>query len=137
MRLGDGNRTFLRGNRPKGQRAKQNAERVCRRNKGVRQSVKARQQKRRSGKQKSDRAANRGRHGNTKGRPTQAKTGRDKQSVSARDISAAEYKKIELSVVKAEKELKALNGEIAKTQKMKVDQTAASFDRLTSSLGKV
>ncbi len=52
------------------------------------------------------------------------------------DISAAEYKKIELSVIKAENELKSLNNEIAKTQKMKVDQTAASFDKLTANMGK-
>ena len=35
------------------------------------------------------------------------------------DISAAEYKKIELSVIKAENEVKSLNNEIAKTQKLK------------------
>ncbi len=52
------------------------------------------------------------------------------------DISAAEYKKIELSVMKAENELKSLNNEISKTQKMKVDQTAASFDKLTANMGK-
>ena len=32
------------------------------------------------------------------------------------DISASEYKKIELSVIKAENELKSLNNEIAKTE---------------------
>jgi phage-related minor tail protein len=53
------------------------------------------------------------------------------------DISASEYKKIELSVLKAENELKTLNNEIGKTQKMRVDQTAASFDSLTAKLGKV
>jgi len=52
------------------------------------------------------------------------------------DISAAEYKKIELSVIKAENELKSLNNEIVKTQKMKVDQTAAGFDKLTANMGK-
>lgn len=52
------------------------------------------------------------------------------------DISAAEYKKIELSVMKAENELKSLNNEIAKTQKMKVDKTAAGFDKLTANMGK-
>jgi phage-related minor tail protein len=53
------------------------------------------------------------------------------------DISVSEYKKIELSVLKAENELKALNNEIAKTQKMRVDQVSASFDGLTAGLGKV
>lgn len=52
------------------------------------------------------------------------------------DISAAEYKKIELAVLKAENELKSLNNEIGKTQKMKVDQTAASFDKLTANMNK-
>lgn len=52
------------------------------------------------------------------------------------DISASEYKKIELSVIKAQNELKSLNNEIAKTQKMKVDQVSASFDGLTSKLNK-
>lgn len=52
------------------------------------------------------------------------------------DISAAEYKKIELSVIKAENELKRLNNEITKTAKMKVDQTAAGFDKLTSNMNK-
>ncbi len=53
------------------------------------------------------------------------------------DISASEYKKIELYVIKAENELKSLNNEIAKTQKLKVDQTVKSFDNLTNTLGKV
>ena len=53
------------------------------------------------------------------------------------EISAAEYKKIELSVLKAENEVGRLNAEIAKTQKLKVDQTAKSFDNLTDKLGKV
>ena len=52
------------------------------------------------------------------------------------DISAAEYKKIELSVLKAENELKSLNAEIAKTQKMKVDNVAAGFDKVTAGMGK-
>jgi len=52
------------------------------------------------------------------------------------DISAAEFKKIELAVLKAENELKSLNNEIAKTQKMKLDQTAAGFDKLTANMGK-
>lgn len=52
------------------------------------------------------------------------------------DLSAAEYKKIELAVLKAENEVKALNGEIQKTAKMKVDQTAAGFDKLTSNMNK-
>ena len=53
------------------------------------------------------------------------------------NISAAEFKKIELSVLKAENELKSLNNEIGKTQKMKVDAVAGSFDKLTAGLGKV
>jgi hypothetical protein len=53
------------------------------------------------------------------------------------DISAAEYKKIELSVIKAENEVKGLNAEIGKTQKMRVDAVAGSFDKLTAGLGKV
>lgn len=52
------------------------------------------------------------------------------------DISASEYKKIEIAVLKAENEVKALNGEIQKTAKMKVDQTAAGFDKLTSNMNK-
>ncbi len=52
------------------------------------------------------------------------------------DLSAAEYKKIELAVLKAENEVKALNSEIQKTAKMKVDQTAAGFDKLTSNMNK-
>lgn len=52
------------------------------------------------------------------------------------DLSAAEYKKIELAVLKAENEVKALNSEIQKTAKMKVDQTAAGFDKLTGNLNK-
>jgi len=52
------------------------------------------------------------------------------------DISAAEYKKIELAVIKAENEVKALNAEITKTAKIKVDQTAAGFDKLTGNLKK-
>jgi phage-related minor tail protein len=52
------------------------------------------------------------------------------------DLSAAEYKKIELAVIKAENEVRQLNGEIQKTAKMKVDQTAASFDKLTGNLNK-
>jgi phage-related minor tail protein len=52
------------------------------------------------------------------------------------DISAAEYKKIELSVIKAENEVKVLNAEITKTQKLKVDAVAGSFDKLTAGLGK-
>lgn len=50
--------------------------------------------------------------------------------------SAAEIKKIELAVLKAENELKGLNTELEKTQKIKVEQTAAGFDKLTSNLGK-
>jgi hypothetical protein len=52
------------------------------------------------------------------------------------DISTAEYKKVELSVLKAENEVKALNAEIQKTQKLKVDSVAAGFDKLTAGLGK-
>ena len=52
------------------------------------------------------------------------------------DISAAEYKKIDLSVLKAENEVKALNAEITKTQKLKVDSVAAGFGKLTAGLGK-
>ena len=52
------------------------------------------------------------------------------------DISAAEYKKIEVAVIKAETEVKRLNNEIAQTQKLKVDQTAAGFDKLTGNLNK-
>lgn len=52
------------------------------------------------------------------------------------DLSAVEYKKIELAVLKAENEVKALNGEIQKTAKMKVDQTAAGFDKLTYNMNK-
>ena len=52
------------------------------------------------------------------------------------DISAAEYKKIELAVIKAENEVKSLNNEITKTQKMRVDQTAVGFDKLTGNLKK-
>lgn len=52
------------------------------------------------------------------------------------DISAAEYKKIELSVIKAKNELKSLNNEITKTARIKVEQTAAGFDKLTASMGK-
>jgi len=52
------------------------------------------------------------------------------------DISAAEYKKIELAVLKAENEVKALNNEIAKTEKVKLDNTAAGFDKLTGNLKK-
>ena len=52
------------------------------------------------------------------------------------DISAAEFRKIEVAVIKAENELKALNNEMGKTQKMRVDQTAAGFDKLSSNLKK-
>ena len=52
------------------------------------------------------------------------------------DLSAAEYKKIEIAVLKAENEVKALNTEITKIAKMKVDQTAAGFDKLTSNMNK-
>jgi phage-related minor tail protein len=52
------------------------------------------------------------------------------------DMSAAEYKKIELAVIKAENELRGLNNEMAKTQKMRVDQAAAGFDKLTAGLNK-
>jgi len=52
------------------------------------------------------------------------------------DISAAEYKKIETAVVKAENEVRVLNKQIAETQQMRVDQTAASFDKLSGKLGK-
>ncbi|MCL2796852.1 MAG: hypothetical protein FWD58_02195 [Firmicutes bacterium] len=52
------------------------------------------------------------------------------------DISAAEFKKIEVAVIKAENELKALNNEMGKTQKMRVDQTAAGFDKLSGNLKK-
>ena len=50
------------------------------------------------------------------------------------DISAAEYKKIELAVIKAENEVRALNKQIEQTAKMKVDNTAAGFDKLSSNL---
>jgi phage-related minor tail protein len=52
------------------------------------------------------------------------------------DMSAAEYKKIELAVLKAENEVKGLNAQITQTAKMKVDQTAVGFDKLTSNLSK-
>lgn len=52
------------------------------------------------------------------------------------DITAAEFKKIELSVIRAENELKGLNNEIVKTQKVKLDQTTAGFDKLTAGLNK-
>ncbi|GHU97864.1 hypothetical protein FACS1894211_00540 [Clostridia bacterium] len=52
------------------------------------------------------------------------------------DISAAEYKKIELSVIKAENEVKGLNAEIVKTQNLKADAVAGSFDKLTAGLNK-
>jgi hypothetical protein len=52
------------------------------------------------------------------------------------DLSAAEYKKIELAVLKAENELKTLNAEITKTAKLKVDNVAAGFDKVTAGLGK-
>ena len=52
------------------------------------------------------------------------------------DLSAAEYKKIEMAVIKAENEVKSLNNEMVKTQKIKVDQTAAGFDKLTGNLKK-
>ena len=50
------------------------------------------------------------------------------------DMTTAEYKKIELSVIRAENELRNLNNEIAKTQKAKLDQTTAGFDKLTAGL---
>lgn len=53
------------------------------------------------------------------------------------DISASEFRKIELSVMKAENELKGLNAEITKTQKMQVDAIAGSFNKLTNTLDKV
>ena len=52
------------------------------------------------------------------------------------DITAAEFKKIELSVIRAENELKGLNNEITKTQKVKLNQTTAGFDKLTAGLNK-
>ncbi len=52
------------------------------------------------------------------------------------ELSAAEYKKIELAVLKAENEVKTLNSEIQKTAKLKVDQTAAGFDKLTAGMNK-
>lgn len=52
------------------------------------------------------------------------------------DISANEYKKIELAVLRAENQLKGLNNEISKTQKISLQQTTASFDKLTNSLNK-
>jgi phage-related minor tail protein len=52
------------------------------------------------------------------------------------DISAAEYKKIEVAVIKTENELKSLNNEMAKTQKLKLDNTAAGFNKLTGNLKK-
>ena len=52
------------------------------------------------------------------------------------DISANEYKKIELAVLRAENQLKGLNNEISKTQKISLQQTTASFDELTNSLNK-
>lgn len=59
------------------------------------------------------------------------------KSFARGDISAEEYKKIELAVMKADNQLKQLNNEIAKTQKIKIEQTVAGFDKLTSSLNKV
>ena len=52
------------------------------------------------------------------------------------DMTAAEYKKIELSVLRAQNQLQGLNNEIAKTQKMSIQQVSAQFDKLTSSLNK-
>lgn len=52
------------------------------------------------------------------------------------DLSATEYKKIELSVLRAQNQLQGLNNEIAKTQKMSIQQVSAQFDKLTSSLNK-
>lgn len=51
-------------------------------------------------------------------------------------ISANEYKKIELAVLRAENQLKGLNNEISKTQKISLQQSTASFDILTNSLNK-
>jgi predicted nucleic acid-binding Zn-ribbon protein len=53
------------------------------------------------------------------------------------DMTAAEYKKIEISVQRAENELKGLNNEIVKTQKASVAQVTADFDKLSAKLGKV
>jgi len=58
------------------------------------------------------------------------------RSFKSGDMTAAEYKKIELSVIRAENELKGLNNEITKTQKTKLDQTTAGFDKITSGLNK-
>lgn len=52
------------------------------------------------------------------------------------DLSAAEYKKIELSVLRAQNQLQGLNNEIAKTQKISIQQVSTQFDKLTSSLNK-
>ena len=52
------------------------------------------------------------------------------------DISANEYKKIEIAVLRAQNELTRLNNEIGKTQKISLQQTIAGFDKLTNSLNK-
>ena len=52
------------------------------------------------------------------------------------DISAAEYKKIEIAVLRAQNQLQGFNNEIAKTQKMSVKQLETQFDKLSSSLNK-
>lgn len=52
------------------------------------------------------------------------------------DISASEYKKIELAVLRAQNQLQGFNNEIVKTQKMSVKQLETQFDKLTSSLNK-
>ena len=52
------------------------------------------------------------------------------------DMTAAEYKKIGLSVLRADNELKRLNNEIDKTQKAKLDQVSAGFDKITSGLNR-
>lgn len=52
------------------------------------------------------------------------------------DISAGEFHKIELSVLKASNEVKKLNSELSKTKKIKVNEVASSFDELTAKLKK-
>jgi phage-related minor tail protein len=52
------------------------------------------------------------------------------------DISASEYKKIELAVLRAQNELTRFNNEIEKTQKINLQQVTANFDKLTNGLNK-
>lgn len=51
-------------------------------------------------------------------------------------ISENEYKKIETAVLRAENEVARLNKELKETQKIKVNQVGASFDKLTGNLKK-